>query len=404
MSTTSMLPDSAGGEVSGREQLVSAARDLVPALRRSSQEAERAGQLPAEIARSMHDAGFFGLHVPAALGGIAAPIGTAVEVYTELARGSGAAAWCASILSTGGLVSGRFLQAGRDELWTEDPRAGVCGSTAPTGTGRRVPGGLRVSGTWQPVSGIHQARWLLSSVVVRGGADDSPGVVAAALPVQALRIERTWRMAGMAATGSDSATADDVFVPGHLVAPFAALLSAGKGEHTVEPLLGATAYSFSTVGAGAVLVGMGRAALEHTLTALSRGKAVAGSTYTDARDAPSVRRDVAVAAQLVDTAGLHLARAAADVQSGVEEDRQLDLATRARIRADLATISASVRQAMGHLLDAGGARTFALSSPVQQVWRDVEVLCRQPMFVPGISLDVYARSLLRIQEQVVGLV
>ncbi|MFD0484249.1 acyl-CoA dehydrogenase family protein [Kineococcus sp. GCM10028916] len=385
------------------DHLVEAARDLVPALRAGAPAAERGHRLTPGDARFLHEAGFFALHAPAALGGLGASIATAVDVHAELARGSGSAAWCAVILSGAGLLASRFPAAGREELWADDPRAGVCGSFFPTGTGRRVPGGLRVSGRWQPMSGVHHARWALLPVLVQDVQDERPAVEAVLVPVEALDVEPTWDVVGMAGTGSDTAVAQDVLVPQRRCAPFGALLGAGAPDAD-DPLRSTTAYSAVGVCAGAVLVGMARAGLELVLDALGEGRPLASSTYADARDAPGVRFDVASAARLVDTAGLHLARATGEVERGAREGRQLDVATRARVRADLATITVSTRAALGHLLDAGGARSFAAGNPLQAVWRDVEVLSRHPLLAPGLNVDVYARTLLGSQEQVAAFV
>ena len=389
-----------------RDHLVEAARDLVPALRAGAPAAERVRRLTPGDARSLHDAGFFALHAPAALGGLGASIATAVDVHAELARGSGSAAWCAVILSGAGLLASRFPAPAREELWADDPRAGVCGSFFPTGTARRVPGGLRVSGRWQPMSGVHHARWALLPVLVqdvRDAQDERPAVEAVLVPVEELDVEPTWDVVGMAGTGSDTAVAEDVLVPHRRCAPFAALLGAGA-EDASDPLGSTTAYSALGVCAGAVLVGMARAGLELVLAALGEGRPLASSTYADARDAPSVRLDVASAARLVDTAGLHLARATGEVERGAHEGRRLDVATRARVRADLATTTVSTRAALGHLLDAGGARSFAAGNPLQAVWRDVEVLSRHPLLAPGLNVDVFARTLLGSPEQVAAFV
>jgi 3-hydroxy-9,10-secoandrosta-1,3,5(10)-triene-9,17-dione monooxygenase len=379
------------------QRLVAAARALAPALRESALEAERLGRLPDEVARAVHEAGFFGLHVPTALGGAGASIGTAVAVYEELARGSGAAAWCAMLLSSGGLVASRLSSPGRSELWAEDPRAGVCASVSLDGTARPVPGGLRVSGTWTPLSGIHHARWVFAPVVVTDDREESEQALAVLLPVREVRVQRTWHVAGMAATGSDTAVADDVFVPAVRTAPLADLLG-GPAVHVDEPLSTVDVHSASAVGAGALLVGMGRAALEQVLTALGRGETGGVPTRAGARDVPGVRLDVATAARLVDTAGLHLARATADVDGAVADRRPLDPPTRARVRADVATISTSTREAIGHLLDAGGSRSFGADEALQRIWRDVEVVSRHPVLAPGVNLDVYARSLLGVEE------
>jgi hypothetical protein len=63
---------------------------------------------------------------------------------------------------------------------------------------------------------------------------------------------------------------------------------------------------------------------------------------------------------------------------------------------DAGIVSANVRQAVGLLLDVSGARTFASSSPLQRIWRDVEVACRHQLLVPDVSREAYGRALLDV--------
>jgi hypothetical protein len=62
---------------------------------------------------------------------------------------------------------------------------------------------------------------------------------------------------------------------------------------------------------------------------------IGASLYRYAVDSPSVRFNLAEAASLIDTARLHSFRAVEDVEDGIRDRAQLDLATRARIRMDV---------------------------------------------------------------------
>jgi hypothetical protein len=48
----------------------------------------------------------------------------------------------------------------------------------------------------------------------------------------------------------------------------------------------------------------------------------------------------------------------------------------------------------------GGARGFALSNPVQRIWRDLETATRHPMLSTDLGRELYARSMLSIEEPV----
>jgi alkylation response protein AidB-like acyl-CoA dehydrogenase len=92
-----------------------------------------------------------------------------------------------------------------------------------------------------------------------------------------------------------------------------------------------------------------------------------------------VQFNVAEAASLIDTARLHSLRAVEDGGGGIRDGVQLDLATRARIRMDVGVTAKRAREAVDLLLNVGGARGFALSNPVQRIWRDLETATRHPM-------------------------
>jgi alkylation response protein AidB-like acyl-CoA dehydrogenase len=208
-------------------------------------------------------------------------------------------------------------------------------------------------------------------------------------------------MAGMRGTSSNTLVLDEVFVPDHRIVSFPRVLSGGyAADHPGEPLAAGTVLSFLIVTTVGPVLGMAEAALEHTLEILGKGKSIGASSYRNAIDSPSVQFNVADAAALIDTARLHSLRAVDDVARGISDGAQLDLATRARIRMDVGVAARSAREAADLLLNVGGARGFALSNPVQRIWRDLETASRHPMLSTDLGREIYARSLLGIDEQV----
>ena len=121
--------------------------------------------------------------------------------------------------------------------------------------------------------------------------------------------------------------------------------------------------------------------------------------------APSFQLAVAKAASLIDSAHLHVYRAAAEI----------DEAARARLDPDY---DARVESSHGHrghrrampgeairtLVSAHGASSFADSSPLQRIWRDSEVASRHAVVSPEISAEVYGKALLGIRGDVTALV
>jgi alkylation response protein AidB-like acyl-CoA dehydrogenase len=144
------------------------------------------------------------------------------------------------------------------------------------------------------------------------------------------------------------------------------------------------------------VLGLADAALARALDQVRGRGEINGTPYRRAADSPAVQIAVATAAGHIDTARLHASRAVADVSAAIRSRTVLDAVSAARIRMDAGIVSANVRQAVGLLLDVSGARTFASSSPLQRIWRDVEVACRHQLLVPDVSREAYGRALLDV--------
>ncbi|MGH1556476.1 hypothetical protein ACRAWF_46195 [Streptomyces sp. L7] len=104
-------------------------------------------------------------------------------------------------------------------------------------------------------------------------------------------------------------------------------------------------------------------------------------------------------ASLVDTAQLHALRAADDLDRAAAEARQLTVAERARIRMDTAVAAVRSREAVDRLVSVSGASTFALTNPLQRIWRDLGTASRHGVVNPDLGREIYGRSLLGIAQQ-----
>jgi len=355
-----------------------------------------------EVAKALYEAGFYSLHAPRVLGGPEEDLRTAFEVYRQLGRGCGSSAWTAMILSGGSLVASLFGARAREELWGADPRAGVCSRFAPEGEGRPVDGGMIVSGSWRPMSGVHQSTWAVVAFRTAGEpADGHEPVMLALVPVDEGSVERTWGMTGLRATGSDTLTYDGVFVPRHRLMSLRRMLEGGYGaEHPDEHLYGATVITALIATVIGPLLGLAETALECVLSQL-------GTSTREGQDPPTtprrsekarVQAGVAEAASCIDTARMRIERALSDVERGISSASQLDPFSQARARVDAAVAAENLRESVRLLLTATGSRSFATAEPLQRVWRDIEIALAHPTIVPEDSREAYGRALLNVGD------
>jgi 3-hydroxy-9,10-secoandrosta-1,3,5(10)-triene-9,17-dione monooxygenase len=384
------------------EELVAEARALAPLLAEHAAQTDREGRLAPASEQALRDGDFFKLLVPRRYGGLEVSISTAVDVLAELAHGCGSSAWVAGVLNTAAFYTALLPDAVRDEVWGDDGDASLCvvANVVP-GAARWHPDGLVLNGRWAPASGVEQANWVCVGVQVvdEDGAVRHPAV--AMVPRREVSVQASWDVAGMRGTASNTIVAEDVVVPhAHLVPLPAVLSGAYVDAHPDEPVYASTASSVSVLCLTAPVLGLAEAALAHGLARLGTGKALSHSTYAHAVDAPSIQTTMAQATSLVDTARLHLRRAAQDVDRAAARGAYLDVPGRARVRMDCVTVATRSREAVGLALDAAGASSFASANPLQRIWRDLETASRHASLNPGLVHEIYGRALLGIEEQV----
>ncbi|MGW1004775.1 acyl-CoA dehydrogenase family protein [Streptomyces sp. NPDC002520] len=371
---------------------VAAARSLLPLLADEAPRTEERRSLTDTTLTALRRAGLLRLGTPKVYGGQGADVRTAVDVCAELARGCAAGSWIVGIAYGGGLFASQLAHPERTALWQDAPDAVVCGTANPSGTARRSDGGWTLSGSWPWISGIHHAAWTLLGFTW-AGAGGEPQRGMALVPTSALAVDDVWHMAGMRGTGSDTAIADEVFVPDSRTISLTDMANGVyRQRHPGEPRI--TFHLSINLPLVATAVGIATAALEKVLRAAAQGKRAVSPLHRLVAEAPAHQLNVADAATLIDTAGLHLRRAADEVDTHARAGRRPALTERARLRMDAAHAMRCSRDAVSLLLDTAGAGSFADGSDLQRAWRDIETASRHAALSVQTSKEIYGRALL----------
>ncbi|WP_242645955.1 acyl-CoA dehydrogenase family protein [Streptomyces triculaminicus] len=385
--------------------LTERAAALVGLLRRNAARTEEDRRVAEENIEALADAGLFGITVPERFGGHQASIRTLLEVSAELGRGCGSTAWTTTLSNVCGWLVGLYPERAQREVFETDTAARVCSVLTPAGTSRAADGGQVITGRWPFASGCLHARWALLGMPVTGASGEKPEQGLALVPMDELKIEDTWHMAGMRGTGSHTLVAEDVFVPAHRILSVTRAL---RGEYPTE-FTDETLYRSAFVPVlASVLVGpqlgLARGGLELVTASLAKGRPISHTFYEQAREASSTQTQIAEAAQLIDSAALHLMRAADDIDGWAARGQYMPLLERARVRMDTATVARRSREALDILLNVHGAGSFAEANPLQRIWRDQETAARHAMTNPAITSELYGRALLGVEEQVSALI
>ncbi|MET7571699.1 acyl-CoA dehydrogenase family protein [Streptomyces sp. NPDC005492] len=372
-------------------QLALVARELASVLATHAEHTERQ-RTPAEASlKALREAGFFALGTPRSYEGRGAGVRTAVDVCAELAAGCASSSWLVGIAYGGALFASQLPDAVRVAIWESDPDAVVCGAANPSGSVTAAPGGLELGGRWPWISGIDLAAWVLLGIVRedRGRPERGLGLVRAS----ELTVADTWHMAGMRGTGSQTAVARRLFVSDERFVSFAEIADGiGIRRHPGEArVVFPLSINLPLVGTG---IGIARGALEHVVRDLAGGKRSVSPLHSHTADAPPHQLNVAQAATLIDTATLHVRRAADEIDEAARAGRRPDLETRARLRMDGSHAMRCAREAVSLLLDTAGASGFSDDSPLQRAWRDIGTASRHAALSVETSRELYGRVLL----------
>ncbi|WP_405756982.1 acyl-CoA dehydrogenase family protein [Streptomyces sp. NBC_01420] len=388
-----------------RTALKASATELVPLLKENAARTEEGRRVVEENIEALTGAGLFRLTVPRRFGGHEADFRTFLEATSELARGCGSTAWVATLVNVCNWMVGLYPERVQQEVFGENPDARVCGVLAPSATCRAADGGLVVSGRWGFASGSLHAQWASLGIPVVDAAGQQTDQGAALIPMDELTVEDTWYVAGMRGTGSNTLVADEVFVPEHrILSVTRGVQGAYPTEHTEEALYRSALVPVLALVLAGPQVGLAQAGMDVVQASLAKGKGISYTFYERASEAPSTQIQLAEAAQLIDTARLHLMRAADDIDSWAARGEYMPFGTRARVRMDTGYVARRSREALDLLLSIQGAGSFAEASPLQRIWRDQETGSRHAVINPAIAAELYGRALLGIEEQVTPLI
>ena len=372
-----------------------AVRGLLPLLRERAAEAEAARRLPRDVAARMAEAGLFRLGVPKSLGGTEAPLPHLLETIEALATADSAAAWCAMIGVTTGILAARLPSGWAQEIYGRNPTAITVGAIAPTGRATLVEGGIRVNGAWGWGSGIHNADWVVGGTVfpaadgaaVAGGG--GPDVRIVFFRRNEVEIQDDWHTSGMRGTGSNSFRVEGVRVPQGRWA------SLEETPRETGALYRFNVWSLLALGVAAVPLGIARRALEELL-ALAVEKVPTGSRRTTAERAV-VQRQVAEAEAAISSSRSFFFESANAAWETACRGDELSMVERARLRLAATNAAHRCAAAVDLLYHAGGGSSVYEDNYLQKAFRDVHVIT-QHLVVAERSLEVLGRLRLGLES------
>lgn len=375
------------------KELLGAIAELRPVLRENGREGEKDRRVRQESIDALKGVGAFRVSTLTRFGGLGLGHGAAMRVGREVARGDGGTAWVVSLLNSGAWYTRHFSEQVQEEIFGESPDTLVSAVVAPTGVARKVDRGYEVTGKWAYNSGAWHADWALVAVRIEGADGESLGEGQVLIPAADYRIDDVWHVAGMRASGSNLLVAEGAYVPDYRAIVTQSAEEARLASDSDTPRYRAASVPLALLGPQ---LGLGRAILDAVVTEVSQ-RSIAYSEIRRRADWVPFQLDVARAAQKLDTADLFAESAAAYLDS-IEGSDDIDYLARARVRGDVGWAVENVTEAIQLLLSAAGAGAFAEANSMQRYWRDQAVVARHGYVSPPLSLEVYGKALLGVDN------
>jgi alkylation response protein AidB-like acyl-CoA dehydrogenase len=276
----------------------------------------------------------------------------------------------------------RFLDdAGRERIFGDSRRL-FAGSTRPTGQAVITGGGVRLSGRWSLVSGCELADYVhLMSLVHEGGvprmlAPGQPDLRVLFVPKGSYGILDTWHAGGLRGSGSHDVVVDDVFVP------VEDSFSPAPPVAGTSPLAQLPIIPVMIAGLGAQFLGMARAAMAVTIEILRHKVSV--DTGASIRERASVLADIASYSAAVAAAGGHLHASTAAVWDRVRTNLPT-AEDRAALYSASLHAAAVARASVMAMHSAAGTTALYVDCPLERSVRDLltmeQHIAAQPLWL-----------------------
>jgi 3-hydroxy-9,10-secoandrosta-1,3,5(10)-triene-9,17-dione monooxygenase len=347
-----------------------------------------------EIVNALVKVGVFRAVQPHQWGGLELDLATFYQGMVLVASACGSTGWVASVVGVHPWQIALFAEEAQRDLWHDNPDARASSSYAPTGSVRRANGGFHLSGRWHFSSGVDHCGWVLLGAVIPdegNGAEFRTFLV----PRRDFSIDHdSWRVTGLAGTGSKDVIVAGAFVPEHRTHSVVDVYHERNPGFAVNnrpyfrlPWRLVFGYTIAAPAVGAAL-GAVQAFIDN-----NSGRVSAYGGPAIARD-PAVHRPLARALTATDTARTRLAGTWVELQSLLQQGKPIPYARRAQAFYEATLAHHSCTNAISDLLAVNGGRTMQADGALQRFFRDLLAMRNHPAANIEFSGSLYAQAML----------
>lgn len=375
------------------DRLMAEAERLKPLLLRNAALHEQRGELTPEVLEALDGLGAFKLLLPKRLGGLCAPAATMTALGAKISQSCPTAGWLVTVMNSAAWVASKAPERMQKAIFAKGP-VRVCASTNGAGTLTRRGADYVVTGKWSYASGSHHSEWACAPAVGEDGT-----VYDVAMPMAKLKIENTWRVAGMKGTGSDSLVAENVVVQPEWFCTMDELWGGSGKSGFVElsdrwmlwPLMRAKLLG--------VLVGAAEGLFETVVA--GKSKAIMYTSYTERSGSPVYQARVGEIAAKIRAMRIVMENSVEAIDRAAMDKRILSYAECAQMRGLVGVAVDTLTEQVDKLMSLAGSSAFAEANAAQRLWRDFSAAARHAVFYSDSHYEVYGRQLLGVEPNLV---
>jgi 3-hydroxy-9,10-secoandrosta-1,3,5(10)-triene-9,17-dione monooxygenase len=354
------------------DEAVERARALIPFLRKHAAANDKATKLVPEVVNAIHENGLFRYIQPKAWGGMELSFVSYFDIPEMLARGDISTAWVVANLASHHRGLALWPKQAHEEIWGPDPDVLIASGIAfIQGTGKRVDGGLRLTGKWGFSSGCDHSTWEQLACIVKDDAGKPVDWVMCQVPQSQCTVIDDWQTLGMRGTGSRTVACTDILIPAHR----AQSMHVANPRHEYPGLKVHTNPMFKVptpaLGGHCIagcVVGNATNMLEQT-TELVKQRSTA---YTGAkmRDFQTVQIRIGLAAAKIDAVRMWLRSDCIQAEEVYRAGNELSMEDKLRYRRNSAVGVKIVGEAVDSIYEMLGANGIYDTSAMQRMFRD----------------------------------
>src|SRR5215470_7951958 len=187
-----------------RSNPIARARDLKAAIAAASDTIEATRRLPQALVARLHEARLFRMLLPRSVGGDQIDPVNYFLAIEELSRHDGSTGWVVFVGNSSALIAA-YLDLAAARAIFADPCSTVAWGPPNAAQASAVPGGYRISGSWDFASGCRHASWM--------GARGKPSVRTRLFRLREVTFHYSRNTIGMCGTVSESYRVADVVEP-----------------------------------------------------------------------------------------------------------------------------------------------------------------------------------------------